>query len=190
MLTKGDALIVIDVQRDFCPGGALAIRQGDAVVPVLNRWIAAAVSKGLPVYASRDWHPVGHVSFSDQGGSWPPHCIQDTEGARFHPDLQLPISTVIVTKGVRLDCDQLSAFDHTGLAEHLRREQVGRVWIGGLAEDVCVLATVLDARREGFKAFIVRDATRPVTLDGGRKAEEVMRDAGAAFIDSYGPLAG
>lgn len=120
-MKSGHALLVIDVQKDFCPGGALPIENGDEVVPVLNRWIADAVDRAVPVYASRDWHPVGHVSFSERGGTWPPHCIQDSDGARFHPDLQLPASVVKVTKGVRLDQDQNSAFDQTGLAVQLRR---------------------------------------------------------------------
>src|SRR5436853_5435959 len=99
----GDALIIVDVQNDFCPGGALPIAGGDEVVPVLNRWIEAAVMEHVPVYASRDWHPADHISFHQQGGPWPPHCIQDSEGARFHPELQLPNSVIKITKGVRFD---------------------------------------------------------------------------------------
>ncbi len=118
-LRQGDALLIVDVQNDFCPGGALPIAKGDEVVPVLNRWIAAARAQGVPVYASRDWHPVGHPSFKEQGGQWPPHCQQDSEGARFHPDLELPADAVTVTKGVRFDQDQYSAFDQTGLARQL-----------------------------------------------------------------------
>lgn len=177
-LKPGDALIVVDVQKDFCPGGALPIEEGDAVVPVLNHWMAKAVAKGVPVYASRDWHPVGHISFSGRGGLWPPHCIQDSDGARFHPDLGLPDSVVKVTKGVRFDQDQNSAFDQTGLAVQLRQEGIKRLWIGGLAEDVCVLATALDARKEGFEVVLIESATRPVTPQGGEKARGEMRDAG------------
>jgi nicotinamidase/pyrazinamidase len=181
-MKPGDALIVVDVQNDFCPGGALPIEHGDAVVPVLNRWIARAVANGVPVYASRDWHPAGHVSFSERGGPWPPHCLQDSEGARFHPDLALPDSVVKVTKGVRFDQDQNSAFDQTGLAARLRREGIKRLWIGGLAEDVCVLATALDARKEGFDVILIENATRPVTVQGGEKARRMMRDAGVQSI--------
>lgn len=179
VLEDGDALLIIDVQNDFCPGGALPIEEGDAVVPVLNRWIAAARANGVPIYASRDYHPVGHLSFGESGGLWPPHCLQDTEGARIRADLELPGSTVLVTKGVRFDQDQNSAFDQTGLAERLRRDAVRRLWVGGLAEDVCVRATVLDARREGFEVMVIEDATRPVTPEGGEKARREMRDAGA-----------
>ena len=180
-LQPGDALIVVDVQIDFCPGGALPIARGDEVVPVLNRWIAAASGSGVPVYASRDWHPRHHLSFAESGGQWPPHCLQDSEGARFHPDLRLPESTVIVTKGVRFDRDQYSAFDETGLATEVRARGVKRLWIGGLAQDVCVRATVLDARRHGFEVIVITDGTRPVTPSGGREANEEMLRAGARF---------
>ncbi|MVF22467.1 nicotinamidase [Methylocaldum sp. BRCS4] len=179
LFAPGDALIVVDVQNDFCAGGALPVENGDAVVPVLNRWIEAATKANVPVYASRDWHPVGHVSFQESGGPWPPHCLQDSAGALFHPDLKLPDSAIIVTKGVRFDQDQNSAFDQTGLARHLRKAGIRRLWIGGLAEDVCVLATVLDARTEGFEVMVIRDATRPVTPQGGEKARREMQDAGA-----------
>ncbi len=181
-LKAGDALILVDIQNDFCPGGALPIPDGDAVVPVLNDWIRAAQSAGIPIYASRDFHPKGHLSFADQGGDWPPHCIQDTDGAAFHPDLALPPEAVIVTKGVRFDQDQNSAFDQTGLADQLRRDGVRRVWVGGLAQDVCVLATVLDARAAGFETMVIRDGMRPVTGDGGRDAIARMESAGAEVV--------
>jgi nicotinamidase/pyrazinamidase len=181
VLRPGDALIVVDVQIDFCPGGALPIEGGDAVVPVLNRWIGAAVDAGIPVFASRDWHPRHHLSFSEAGGEWPVHCVQDSQGARFHPELTLPDSAIVVTKGVRFDRDQYSAFDQTGLAGELRKQGVQRVWIGGLAQDVCVRATVLDARREGLETMVIADATRPVTRAGGERANDEMRQAGARF---------
>ena len=183
-LRRGDALIVVDVQNDFCPGGALPIAGGDEVIPVLNRWIDAAAARGVSVYASRDYHPIGHMSFEETGGPWPLHCVQDTEGARFHPDLRLPASAVIVTKGVRLDQDQNSAFDQTGLAADLRTQAIERLWVGGLAEDVCVLATALDARKEGFEVFLIHSATRPVTEEGGRAARSEMRAAGVRICAS------
>ena len=126
-LKPGDALIIVDVQNDFCPGGALPIERGDEVVPVLNDWIAAAVAGEVAIYASRDYHPQGHMSFDESGGPWPLHCIQDSDGARFHPDLNLPADATVVTKGVRLDQDQNSAFDQTGLATELRKQEVNRV---------------------------------------------------------------
>ena len=151
------------------------------VVPVLNCWIAAAIVKNVPIYASRDWHPIDHISFKQQGGPWPPHCIQDSEGARFHPELQLPNSVIKITKGVRFDQDQNSAFDQTGLTYQLRLTGIQRLWVGGLAEDVCVLATVLDARRDGFEVVLIENATKPVTANASERARRQMREAGARF---------
>ena len=181
-LKTGDALLIVDVQNDFCPGGTLPIEGGDAVIPVLNQWIEAAEKAGIPVYASRDWHPTGHISFKNQGGQWPPHCIQDTPGADFHPDLKLPHDVIKVTKGVRFDKDQYSAFDETGLARQLRRDGIQRLIVGGLAEDVCVRATVLDARKANFGVLLLEEATRPVTREAGRKALDEMIAAGAEVV--------
>jgi nicotinamidase/pyrazinamidase len=183
-LQLGDALVIIDVQNDFCPGGALPIERGDEVVPILNRWIAAALMKHIPIYVSRDWHPVNHISFRQQGGLWPPHCLQDSDGARFHPALHLPDSVIKITKGVRFDQDQNSVFDATGLSIELRQKGIKRLWFGGLAEDVCVLASALDARRSGFEVVVIQDGTRPVSADGGESARHQMRQAGARFESS------
>lgn len=177
----GDALILVDPQIDFCPGGALPIEGGDEVMPVLNRWIHAALAARIPVFVSRDWHPEGHLSFREQGGPWPPHCLQDSEGARFHPRLDLPENAVKVTKGVRFDQDQNSAFDQTGLADELRRRGIRRIWVGGLAMDVCVAATVMDGCREGFEVRLIENGTRPVTAKGGRDSLEKMKQAGAVI---------
>ena len=177
-MEKGDALLIVDVQIDFCPGGALPIDQGDTVVPVLNTWIDAAVAANVPIYASRDWHPAHHLSFAESGGQWPVHCLQDDRGAQFHPDLQLPPSTIVVTKGTRFDRDQYSAFDETGLAAELKNRGVRRLWIGGLALDVCVRATALDAKRYGFETMLIAGAARPVTREGGEAAVNEMRAAG------------
>jgi nicotinamidase/pyrazinamidase len=181
---SGDALVIVDVQNDFCPGGALPIERGDEVIPILNRWIAAALIKQIPVYASRDWHPVGHISFRQQGGLWPPHCLQDGDGARFRPGLNLPNSVIKITKGVRFDQDQNSIFDATGLGSELRQKSIRRLWIGGLAEDVCVLASVLDARRNGFDVVVIQDGTRPVSPESAESARDQMRGAGALFVTS------
>jgi nicotinamidase/pyrazinamidase len=178
---SGDALLLVDIQNDFCPGGALAVDGGDQVVPVANRWIERARETGAMLVASRDWHPPHHVSFHERGGPWPPHCVQGTEGAEFHPDLRLPAETLILSKGEDPDVDSYSAFDRTGLAQELESRGVRRVWVLGLAEDVCVKATVLDARRAGFEVHLVRDGTRPVEsgVGDGRRAVEEMADAGA-----------
>lgn len=181
-LQPGDALLVVDVQNDFCPGGALAIEHGDAVVPVLNTWLEAARIARIPVYASRDWHPRGHLSFEEAGGPWPAHCLQDSDGARFHPKLKLPEDVIVVTKGNRFDKDQNSALDDTGLAGRLRADGIERLWVGGLAEDVCVLASVLDACRAGFDVRLIADATRPVTPEGGDDARAQMQASGARIV--------
>ena len=173
-----DALLIVDVQPDFCPGGALPVPEGDEVVPVLNRWTDQAVRGKALVVASRDWHPPYHISFRNEGGQWPPHCLQDTDGARFHPALRLPASVFKVTKGVRFDKDQYSAFDETGLSAALKRRGIRRLWIGGLALDVCVLATTLNAVREGFETHLIRSATRPLTPESGQKALETLSAAG------------
>jgi nicotinamidase/pyrazinamidase len=178
-LVPGDALLVVDVQNDFCPGGALPVAGGDGVVAVLNRWLREARERGLPVYASQDWHPPGHPSFVASGGRWPPHCLQGTPGAAFHPGLELPPETVTVVKGTRFDRDQLSAFDETGLAERLTRDGVRRLWIGGLAQDVCVRASALDALAAGFEVHVIVAGTRPVSEAAGRAALREMQAAGA-----------
>jgi nicotinamidase/pyrazinamidase len=184
MLGDGDALLIVDVQYDFLPGGALPILEGDKVIPVLNRWIAAAQAKGVRVYASRDWHPYQHPSFEERGGAWPVHCLQDSHGAAYHEDLNLPEDVVKVTKGVRFDEDQNSAFDETGLAALYKNRGIRRVFVGGLAQDVCVRATVLDGLAAGFAVVLIADATRPVEDEAGEAALEEMREAGAAFVQT------
>lgn len=177
----GDALFLVDVQNDFCPGGALPVADGDRIIPVLNCWLAAARAARVPVFASRDWHPVDHVSFREQGGPWPPHCIQDTPGAAFHPDLELPPDAVRVSKGTRFDQDAYSAFENTGLDVYLARRGIRRLWLGGLALDVCVRDTVLAAREHGLEVHLIAAATRPVDAGAGRRALEEMRRAGAVI---------
>ena len=179
-MTGQDALLIVDVQNDFCPGGFLPIPDGDAVAPILSRWIA----EGGLIVASRDWHPRNHSSFKEQGGPWPPHCIQNTPGAEFHRDLQLPKDALIISKGTHVEFDQYSALDRTGLAEELRQRGIERVWIGGVALDVCVRATVLDALAQGFKAHLILDATRAINVKAGddQRAVSEMQAAGAMIV--------
>lgn len=179
---RGDALLIVDLQRDFCEGGALAVPDGDAVVPIIQDWVKQAVAQGVPIYASRDWHPPQHVSFEQQGGPWPPHCVQESEGAAFHPSFEPPGDIVPVIKGTRLDRDQYSAFDATGLAADMRRSHVERIWIAGLAQDVCVRASTLDALKEGFEVLLLKDATRPVDEGQGTLALEEMKAGGASIV--------
>jgi len=180
-MDKGDALLVVDVQRDFLPGGNLAVRDGDAVVPALNRYIGLARRKGLPIFASRDWHPERHCSFKAQGGPWPSHCVAGTAGARFAEGLELPADTVVIDKATRPEVDAYSAFSGTGLANELRARGVQRLLVGGLATDYCVLNTVLDALGEGFEVVLLEDAIRAVNVnaDDGAKAEREMIARGA-----------
>jgi nicotinamidase/pyrazinamidase len=180
-IQSDDALIVVDVQRDFCPGGALPIPGGDEVVPVLNRWIEAFQARGGRVIFSRDWHPHDHRSFTDYGGPWPRHCVQYTAGAEFHPGLSVPRGAQVVSKGSHTGQDQYSALAGTGLAEQLRGQGVHRLWIAGLAQDVCVRETVLDACRAGFQVHVIANATRPVDAQAGKHALDQMRAAGAVI---------
>jgi len=177
-LRAGDALLVVDVQRDFCSGGALPIADADEIVPMINDLIKEAVEAKALVVASRDWHPANHSSFHASGGPWPEHCLQGSDGAKFHAGLRLPAETLIVTKGQKADKDQYSAFDATGLADQLRRRGVKRVLICGLARDVCVRATALDAVDVGFETHVQLSATRPATPAGGKEAVAEMVRAG------------
>ena len=181
VLGSGDALIVVDVQNDFLPGGSLAVPHGDEVVPVLNRYAAAFAASKLPVYATRDWHPSNHCSFQAQGGPWPPHCVADSHGAAFAPGLKLPPQTVIVSKATTADKDAYSGFEGTDLDARLRSQGVTRVFVGGLATDYCVLNTVRDALRLGYQTFLLTDAIRAVNVkpDDGKNAETEMRRLGA-----------
>ena len=197
----GDALLVVDVQKDFCPGGALAVADGDAVVPVVNRLSA----RFTPVVLTQDWHPAGHVSFaSSHPGKkpfeairvaygeqvlWPDHCVPGTPGAQFHPDLDTTHAGLIVRKGNDPAIDSYSAFyenDHrtrTGLSGYLRERAVRRLFLVGLATDFCVLYSALDARAEGFAAVVVEDAVRGIDLEGSlARAWDRMREAGVERV--------
>jgi len=177
------ALIVVDVQNDFCPGGALGVERGDEVIAPLNRLIEEFLERGEPVYKSRDWHPPETKHFEKHGGTWPVHCVQDTRGAEFHEDLLDDPRIRVVSKGLG-DEDCYSAFDGTTLADELRAANVREVWVGGLATDYCVKNTVLDALRQGFRVRAVEDAMRAVNLQPGDddKALAEMREAGAEII--------
>ena len=179
--TQKTALLIVDVQRDFLPGGKLAVPRGDEVVPVLNRYIAAARARGIPVFASRDWHPALHCSFREQGGPWPPHCVAGTPGAAFAPDLALPATAIVVSKAAAQDADAYSAFGGTDLEGRLRALGVDNLVVGGLATDYCVLNTVLDALAAGFAVTLASDAVRAVDVSpgDGARAELRMRSAGA-----------
>jgi nicotinamidase/pyrazinamidase len=183
-LQDGDALIIVDVQNDFLPGGALAVPHGDEVVPALNRYIDLFLTKGMPIIATRDWHPVNHCSFQAQGGPWPPHCIANTPGAAFAAGLKLPAEAIIISKAVALEKDAYSGFEGTELEAVLRSYGVRRLFIGGLATDYCVLNTVTDALENRYQVYVLSDAIRAVNVnpDDGPKAEQAMIDKGAITI--------
>ena len=174
-----DALLVVDMQNDFCEGGALAVEGGGALVPGINAEIASARAAGTLVVASRDWHPVDHVSFAHRGGPWPVHCVQDTEGAAFHPDLALDADTIRVSKATAFDADAYSAFDGTGLGGYLREQGIERVIVCGLALDVCVKATVLAACEEGFRTLLLERLSAAVDSEAVAECRQAFEDAGA-----------
>ncbi len=181
---EGDALIIVDVQNDFLPGGNLGVPDGDAVLPVMNRYLELFRRAGLPVYATRDWHPEGHCSFKAQGGPWPPHCVAESEGAAFARELKIGEDVDVISKATTVEKDAYSGFEGTDLAERLRTQKITRLFIGGLATDYCVLNTVKDALREGFQVLLLEDGIRGVEVNAGdsEKAIEEMHALGARSI--------
>jgi len=184
MSNPKQALIVVDVQNDFCPGGKLAVPHGDEVVEPLNQQIEKFLDRGAPVYKSRDWHPPTTKHFAAYGGTWPPHCVQNTKGAEFHPALKEDPRINVISKGLG-DKDCYSAFDETDLASKLHQQGVEEVVVGGLATDYCVKNTVLDALKHGFKVKALENAMRAVELQpgDGERAIEEMRAAGADIVN-------
>jgi len=185
---KRDALVIVDVQNDFCPDGALGVRGGHEVVAPLNRYAERFAEAGAAVFASRDWHPRRTRHFKEHGGLWPPHCARDTPGAAFHPELRLPAGTTVVSKGMDPDEDAYSCFQARDDRERpfalaLSARGVQRLFIGGLATDYCVKATALDAVRAGLDVVILEDAVRAVDLEpgDGKRALDEMKAAGAHF---------
>ena len=185
---SGDALVVVDVQNDFLPGGALAVPEGDQVIEPLNRGIALFRRRGLPIFFTRDWHPHNHCSFREQGGPWPPHCVAETNGAEFPPELDTAGQAVVISKATSPEKDAYSGFEGTNLAERRRAQQVNRIVVGGLATDYCVLNTVRDGLRLGFSVLLMEDAVRAVAVDvqaeDGQRAAAEMRRLGARLIAS------
>jgi len=177
-LLPTDALVIVDVQGDFLPGGRLAVAGGDEIIPFLNRYIAGFERAHLPLFATRDWHPPNHCSFQAQGGPWPSHCVAQTAGAEFASSLRLPRSAVVISKGTAPDREAYSGFEGTDLEADLRRASVRRLFVGGLATDYCVLNTVKDALRLGFKVVLLQDAIRAVNVkptDGAEAEAEMLR---------------
>lgn len=187
-MATGSALLLIDVQNDFCPGGALAVPDGGRVVDALNRHLETAAAKGWPVFASRDWHPPVTRHFSAYGGEWPVHCVAGSHGAAFHPNLHLPASAVIVSKGQDPERPGYSAMeavsdDGRTLPALLESSGIEHVYVGGLATDYCVRQTVLDALAAGLEVTVLRDAIAGVDVRPGDSARAIaeMERAGASF---------
>ncbi|MFH1857948.1 MAG: bifunctional nicotinamidase/pyrazinamidase [Candidatus Omnitrophota bacterium] len=185
---KKSALLIVDVQNDFCSGGALPVPQGDQVVPVLNQYGRAFREAALAIFASRDWHPSVTKHFKAYGGLWPPHCVQGTKGAEFHPKLSLA-QAAILSKGMDPEKDSYSAF-HASTKEEvdfgalLKQQGIQRLFVGGLATDYCVKHSVLDACRRGLETYVLEDAIRGVVLNAGdsERALREMKQAGAKVI--------
>lgn len=188
------ALLIVDLQNDFCPGGALAVKAGDKIIPVLNSYIQAFKKKNLPVIASRDWHPGQTSHFKKFGGQWPIHCLQNSRGGEFHPLLKLPKDALIISKGAQAEDESYSAFQGKdslgrGFAALLSNLNIRELFIGGLATDYCVKHSVLDARKAGFKVKLLSDAIRGVDINPGDSAKAIaeMLTAGAESIE-FGQL--
>lgn len=184
---KDAAFILVDIQNDFCPGGALAVGDGDAVVKVVNRLMPHFAL----VVSTLDWHPANHISFREQGGPWPPHCVQNTFGAQLHPALRIELIDHTFRKATTADRDAYSEFEgidenHHSLDEDLKSRGVRRVYLAGLATDYCVRATALDALRLGYETYIVTDGVRAVNVqpEDGAKALSEMQAQGAHLITS------
>ena len=188
------ALLIVDVQNDFCPGGALPVPKGDKVVPVLNKYIKIFLKKDLPIFASRDWHPKRTKHFRDFGGDWPHHCIQKTKGAKFHPSLKLPKKAIILSKGMNPRKDSYSAFNAVSsrkkaFIDILKKLKIKELYVGGLATDYCVKRSILDALKAGFKVKLLSDAVKGVNVkpkDSQKAVKEMIR-RGAKKV-TYGKI--
>jgi nicotinamidase/pyrazinamidase len=180
------ALLIVDVQNDFCPGGALAVPDGDRVVPVLNDYAQRFANDGHRVFASRDWHPQVTRHFKEQGGPWPPHCVAGSQGAAFHPQLKLPPDASVLTKGTDPEDDGYSAFEAAdakgqNLSDVLKKDDVASLYVGGLATEYCVRASVMDGLKKGLDVVVLLDAVRGIDVNDGdvaRALDEMIR-AGA-----------
>ncbi len=186
-ITESDALIVVDVQNDFCPGGALAVPGGEGVVPRINR----LMPRFEHIVFTRDWHPSDHCSFGAppeyRDGSWPPHCVQHTPGAEFHGSLAVPGDALVLNKGEDPDVEEYSGFARPTLEAHLRQRHIQRVFIAGLATDYCVKETALGAVQAGFETIVVMDACRGIAEDTIQTATEALKKAGV-FLRGTGEI--
>jgi nicotinamidase/pyrazinamidase len=192
-LKKGDALIVVDAQVDFFPGGALPVTNGDQIIPVVNLWLEAAQKADIPIFASRDWHPSNHCSFKQQGGPWPRHCVQNSAGAEIHPEIHLPSQAKIINTASDPKKEDYSAFqgktkEGIPLNTYMKKKKIHRLWITGLAQDFCVCETALEARSNGYEVHLLLAGTRPITEETGEEALNRMKAAGVIIETDCQPL--
>lgn len=162
-----DALIITDIQKDFLPGGSLPVREGELIIPVINDYIRVFTAVNAKVVAVRDWHPQNHISFHSQGGPWPSHCVQGTDGAAFDTRLQLPKDALFVFKASDANREEYSVLDGTGLIKILESQGIKRLFIGGLATDYCIVNSVLEARKNSYDVFVLTDAVRGIEATPG-----------------------
>ena len=181
-LTAGSALLIVDLQNDFCEGGALPVPGCSSVVTTVNKYIDMFIKHRALIIASRDWHPPNHISFKTRGGPWPPHCIQGSKGAEFHPGLALPSNAIVVSKAYLPDREAYSAFDGTELHYVLSMNSVRRLFVAGVATEYCVKASVLDALKLGYEVFLLTDAIAGVSEEGSREALSEMLSSGAVLL--------
>jgi nicotinamidase/pyrazinamidase len=189
-LTEHDALLVTDIQIDFLPGGALPVAGGNEIIPVINEYINHFENADASVIALRDWHPADHISFIAQGGAWPPHCVQGTEGAQFSSDLKLPNHTLVISKATDPKHEAYSAFDNTNLDNELKQLGIKRLFVAGLATDYCVVNTVLDAIKLGFEVVVLMDATLGINVKQGdvdRAVESMLKNGAKQATDADFP---
>lgn len=185
------ALLVVDVQKDFCAGGALEVPKADRVVSPLNRYIAEAVDHRMPVYASRDWHPSVSSHFKEYGGPWPPHCVQGTAGAQFHPDVRLPPAVTVITKGDDFASSGYSDFEGhtpqgTPFLADLRARSISHLYVGGIATEYCIRHTVMDALAAGLRVTVLQDAIAGLDAEDSERALTAMLEGGAEFAAGPG----
>jgi len=174
------ALIVVDMQKDFMPGGSLPVPEADRIIPKVEEYIRKFKENGALIIATRDWHPENHISFKEQGGPWPKHCVQNTEGAKFV--VKLPEDAIIISKADKPDKEAYSGFEGTNLAEILKNKGVNEVYICGVATEYCVKATALDALKYGFDVYILRDAIKGIDPEGEERALKELEEKGAKIV--------
>lgn len=177
-----EALIIVDMQRDFMPGGALPVPEGDKIIPKIEELIEKFKKRGALIVATRDWHPPNHISFKEQGGPWPSHCVQNTKGAEIV--VNLPKDAIIISKADKPDKEAYSGFEGTELAEVLKEKGVKKVYICGVATEYCVRATALDALKHGFEVYLIRDAVKGIKPEDEEKALKELEEKGVKIISS------